>query len=557
MKKEETIKKLKAQVKKNTDKSGKKTENDTSIMQTNNDQAKTNTSLINISLVSQSVSMSKFNPGRSFLQEVKTNRDNSAPRASNPLQRSQSNASKDFKLRNLGKESYREKSFFNEDEDDARDITSENILLGLNSPRIPNNGANTYRNHSSNKKDTEITLNTHRESRKHTIATIESKKGSKPVLGIDLCEACACAQENENTSDNNTCYSYRESNKNISDNTSFEIKRRTSGMHENSLRFNNNNNPTANERNSAVYASIDLGKAVSGMKNVTNASGRLSEFGTDEKKGMNLNLNLNRSVCNLPKGPQDISMSASYVGLQQSRSEFLNQGRGLRNDDDEDIQFSILKDRLIEAEQKTEKANLEREKLQVELDRLVLELKQTKMGWALSEEGKEESELALKNEIKFLINKLLQVKGTTASQQDLSQMNKSQLNKSTMDQHSSFINHSESLNISQFNPLTNNFVSSSSHQFEQNNFLALQSHVGDRKVNDSMEKKGMKRIPKVPFDGYSKTPLQDRCLNAEEFEITEESSSGRVSEFKDNENSLVLNLLTTNSNPKKLIKNIK
>jgi len=541
----------------------KKTENDTSIMQTNYEQAKTNTSLINISLVSQSVSMCKFN-GRSFLQEVKTTRDNSAPRSTmNPLQRSQSNASKDFKYsrNNIGKESYREKSFFGEEEDDPKDITSENILLGLNSPRVPNNGSNTYRNHSSNKRDTEMTLNTHRESRKHTIADL--KKGSKPVLGIDLCEACAHENDHQqyserNFEDDNACYSYRESNKNNS-NTSFEVKRKTSGMQESSLRFNNNN-----ERNSAVYASIDLGKAITGLKNP--AGGRLSEFGTDtsitigtEKKG----LNLNRSASNLAKGPQEVSVSASYIGLQQSRSEFLNQGRGLKNnfDDEEEIQMSIIKDRLVEAEYKAEKVSSEKEKLQAELDRLVMELKQTKMEWALSEEGKEENELALKNEIKFLINKLLQVKNSTTpgvSQNDISQVSKSVLNKSTIDQHSSFINNSEYLNISQFNPLTNNFISSSSHQFEQNNFLALQNpHTGERKVNESLEKKPMRRMPKVPYDGYSKTPLQDRCLNAEEYEVTEDSSSGRVSEFNNNENSLVLNMLSTNSNPKKLIKNIK
>jgi len=204
-------------------------------------------------------------------------------------------------------------------------------------------------------------------------------------------------------------------------------------------------------------------------------------------------------------------------------------------DDEEEIQMSIIKDRLV------------------------MELKQTKMEWALSEEGKEENELALKNEIKFLINKLLQVKNSTTpgvSQNDISQVSKSVLNKSTIDQHSSFINNSEYLNISQFNPLTNNFISSSSHQFEQNNFLALQN-PGERKVNESLEKKPMRRMPKMPYDGYSKTPLQDRCLNAEEYEVTEDSSSGRVSEFNNNENSLVLNMLSTNSNPKKLIKNIK
>ncbi len=93
--------------------------------------------------------------------------------------------------------------------------------------------------------------------------------------------------------------------------------------------------------------------------------------------------------------------------------------------------LNTLESKLRMAEQKNEKADIEKQRLQVELDRLVLELKQTKMEWALTEESKEECELALKNEIKFLINKLLQVKNTgvvnASSQSDLSQFTKSTL----------------------------------------------------------------------------------------------------------------------------------
>ena len=46
-------------------------------------------------------------------------------------------------------------------------------------------------------------------------------------------------------------------------------------------------------------------------------------------------------------------------------------------------------------------------KLETELTTVVLELKQVKMEWALTEERKEETEVQLKNEIKFLLNKLI------------------------------------------------------------------------------------------------------------------------------------------------------
>lgn len=48
--------------------------------------------------------------------------------------------------------------------------------------------------------------------------------------------------------------------------------------------------------------------------------------------------------------------------------------------------------------------------LEHELESVVLELKQVKMEWALTEERKEETEVQLKNEIKYLLNKLIQVK---------------------------------------------------------------------------------------------------------------------------------------------------
>lgn len=93
------------------------------------------------------------------------------------------------------------------------------------------------------------------------------------------------------------------------------------------------------------------------------------------------------------------------------------------------------------------------------------------MEWALSEERKEESELALKNEIKFLINKLVSINNGNANNvsvnyHDVSQIAKNCLNRSNIDIHSSFVNNNNTsalLNHSQIHTPINygSFVSPS------------------------------------------------------------------------------------------------
>jgi len=50
------------------------------------------------------------------------------------------------------------------------------------------------------------------------------------------------------------------------------------------------------------------------------------------------------------------------------------------------------------------------DKLQYDLDQALIELKRTKIELALAEERKQESEQSYKNEIKYLIDKLLKAK---------------------------------------------------------------------------------------------------------------------------------------------------
>ena len=69
-----------------------------------------------------------------------------------------------------------------------------------------------------------------------------------------------------------------------------------------------------------------------------------------------------------------------------------------------------LERKLKSKEDEIERLKQERDRLQQELDKTILELKRTKIELALCEERKNESEQCYKNEIKYLIDKLLKTK---------------------------------------------------------------------------------------------------------------------------------------------------
>lgn len=84
--------------------------------------------------------------------------------------------------------------------------------------------------------------------------------------------------------------------------------------------------------------------------------------------------------------------------------------------------FDRLRDvehRLKQTEDKNEVLIDEKENLQYELDRLFEELRKMQENWAISEEEKQENELALKNEIKFLITKLMKAKNRLSDPKSL------------------------------------------------------------------------------------------------------------------------------------------
>ena len=85
--------------------------------------------------------------------------------------------------------------------------------------------------------------------------------------------------------------------------------------------------------------------------------------------------------------------------------------------------FDRLRDvehRLKQTEDKNEVLIDEKENLQYELDRLFEELRKMQENWAISEEEKQENEIALKNEIKFLITKLMKAKNKLSDPKGLS-----------------------------------------------------------------------------------------------------------------------------------------
>ncbi len=86
--------------------------------------------------------------------------------------------------------------------------------------------------------------------------------------------------------------------------------------------------------------------------------------------------------------------------------------------EDLDHEKKAIVDRLREVEHRlkysqhrNEALENEKENLRRNLENVATELKQTKIEYEITEGKKEECEIALKSEIKFLINKLLQAKG--------------------------------------------------------------------------------------------------------------------------------------------------
>jgi len=518
------------------------------------DTNKSNTSIVDISAVSKSISNAKFNPSRSYIQDIKGSRDFGNTRFT-LNKKNQSTLSRDFTLKNLGKDSHREILNTNEDEEedneseeeDNKDLTNENILIGLNSPR-PMNCMNSYRNHPSNKKDTELSINSLNKLNGHTSST---KNGIQPTLTIDLCDINDTdnVKTTETDEENNGYFTRKDKALVYTSNdggfnfsaSSIETKKKNGSLNNLDSEFQSRKTSNPMLRYDQRKNTLGGFESSKGMLFVSDFAdeGNLANSVHDFSKSVH-DFNKN-SFCGNPTISRDIFGASKNNNLhctQQSVSDFNDYAQNKENYPENKIKF--LENRLREAEHKNEKILLEKERLKVELDRLILELKQTKMEWALSEESKEESELTLKNEIKFLLNKLLQVKNmNSSSHSDLSQFTKSTLNKSTIDPHStSFNNTSSSLNLTHLHhPAHSISFNSNYHGSHEKKFL----NPPQRSVTEK---------------STTPTPLREKSQNSPRFETVGDSPR-RETEFQATENSLLMSLLNVGSNAKKLVGTLK
>lgn len=212
-----------------------------------------------------------------------------------------------------------------------------------------------------------------------------------------------------------------------------------------------------------------------------------------------------------------------------------------------DEKYKEMEDKTRQAELATERMALERDRLQLELDRLILELKQTKMEWALTEERKEEIELTLRNEIKFLMNKLMQVKGSISGAELLSLTSKDGLNKSFYTRHASLGNFGGA------NQSSLGLAAKSVSRRDQNNLTGIYSNRSMLNAETNYSKFIYDADEREEEDEEANSDeKKNRCIFNSK--ITSPADSPRkISEFYENEISLVRNIHDTSRHQKKLI----
>jgi hypothetical protein len=192
----------------------------------------------------------------------------------------------------------------------------------------------------------------------------------------------------------------------------------------------------------------------------------------------------------------------------------------------------------------------------------VAELKQIRTDRTLSDESKRECELALKSEIKFLVNKLLHTKNSSSialsnnSQASFSQSTKNSLNRSVIDfQPSPHSNTSGYLNFSSHSVLPNQSAIFSHSISDHNNFRIINNNLGENSIYDSIEIHNSKKPSKILSEQHV-YPLKDRCLNSVDFSALQNASKKdplSASSLNKNESNLLNNLLKTSMSSKKFV----
>jgi len=548
IKKDVIIKKLKGQLRNKEVKYGRKSDNDLN---------KSNTSLVNISLIGQSVSTSKFNPTRPFIQEVSTSSEN---------QKSYVNQ------KNQGRISQRD-GIDTAEEEDIRELTNRNILSEINSPRIFNNASSTYRSLSSIKKDPEVFSNLTNQSSGKQQQPATGKEPEKPILNINLYgggNGVEGTQENLDTEEsrgenksykknkNNPSYAAGMNDSQSFSNISLELRKKSSSLSGVDFNFNN-------ERNSLLQGGIEKRKITlienDNSKNLQNTLvDDVFDLSGNDSEEIRNGLNFNPSDLSLFKDLQGLMGSTpnsggnTTTGLSRMHQSHLNFGEELNGMRKvySDNKIKLSENRFSDTQTLSEKMSIEKEKLQAELNRLVAELKQIRTDRTLSEESRKECELALKSEIKFLVNKLLQNKNSSIalsnSQASFSQSTKNSLNRSVMDfQPSPHSNTSGYLNFSH-SVLPNQSAIFSHSISEHNNLRIINNNLAENSVYDSIEIHNSKKPSKV-LSEQNVFPLKDRCMNSVDFSSLQDSKRNPLT--GKNENSLLTNLLKTSMSSKK------
>jgi len=429
-------------------------------------------------------------------------------------------------------------------EEDFKNLTNENSLIGLNSPRAFLN-MSSGRNLLTGRKDSSISSHRNqpkKSERSHSALTLQDLSTNpldttKPIMEE---QEHAENQAEETLELGNSTLDLRGANK------SFDCTQHKT-------------------------TSLDPKKKSSKSIGTYPSSFAASEAG----KRSEINLSKNDTQT---KALRTMSMNPSLVDFAQTFKEEYEKAKNIEIDQLKQVIQSLeekvntLEEKLREAEQGKDKLFLEKERLQIELDRHILELKQTKMEWALSEERKEESELSLKNEIKYLINKLMQVKNGSAikglnasySQIDLSAVKNDALSRSAFDPQTSVLNRSAihlpsqtgntpMLTNPRNNPLNNSMTNFKSFGSFINEASQLNTLNTAKKSQEGTERKVAQNLTKFFQGSEMKENMNRLNTNTEEFT----DSPRRVSEFYYNEKNLRMNVLKNNNNPKKLLQHMK
>jgi len=545
IKKDEVIKKLKNQTNKMNKEERSASKNE------NMDLKASTTSMSQVmSSLSQLNSLNKAKARRFYAGEVKTHREPNFSKSVIQTKKSTSRLHRDYTQKNIVVNSFRETLPTNEDEEDPKDLSDENILLTINSPRT-NNGTSTYREyHSGAKKDLDFSVLT---AKNQTMSNLKQISGGGETKRSDTSAFSREPRHNFDSSSKGGVHNYHVQNRNLL-NSSLDYKKKSASFCDSDLHFQNEK-PT---RDVSAGAGGDIKKMTSIDFENSRSFMQMNDFG-DVNLITSLNndkhvLTQNQLLSNVPRNFREIVENVHKASLQRNLDfdipEEMSQTRSIY--EEEKIRF--LEDKLRAAEFSNERIGIEKEKLQVELDRLILELKQTKMEWALSEESKEECELTLKNEIKFLINKLLHLKNTGSGVGSLQSyadfVHHSRVGggmRGNLELQSS-INNSDALNLSHLisSKHFGSFVSNTQEK-------AMQSHYDLQRGCDSAEKEPTRDDPRF-YPEFSETPLKVKCINMD-LEMSE--SPQKMNEFHKNENNLLKNILSKSTNSKKLLKGIK